>query len=104
MPIQSTVLTTTAANVFASTTETGDVVSVMYFCNRSASPTTFDLHIVPAGQSATVNNIAYSNKTIASNDTYIVDMEKILLSQGDTLRARANTGNAVVVTVSTLGI
>jgi hypothetical protein len=104
MPIQSTVLTTTAANIFASTTTTGDVISVMYFCNRSAAPTTIDLHIVPAGASANVNNIAYSNKTIASNDTYIVDLEKILLSKGDTLQARANTGNAVVVTVSSLGV
>jgi hypothetical protein len=104
MSIQSTVLTTTAANVFASTTSTGDVVSVMYFCNRSAAATTFDLHVVPAGTTASVNNIAYSNKTVASNDTYVVDLEKILLSQGDTLQARANTGNAIVVTVSSLGI
>ena len=104
MAIQSRVLTTTAANIFASTTTTGDVVSVMYFCNRTASPTTFNLHIVPAGGTATVNNIAYSNKTVASNDTYIIDLEKILLSQGDMLQAKANTGNAIVVTVSTLGI
>lgn len=104
MPIRSTVLTSTASSIFTSATATGDVVSVIYFCNRSAAPTTIDLHIVPSGSSANVNNIAYSNKTIASNDTYIVDLEKILLATGDSLQARANTGNAVVCTVSTLGI
>ena len=61
MAIQSRVLTTTAANIFASTTTTGDVVSVMYFCNRTASPTTFDLYVVPAGSTANVNNLSYSH-------------------------------------------
>ena len=33
-----------------------------------------------------------------------LELEKIILSNGDMLQAMANTGNAVVATVSTLGI
>jgi hypothetical protein len=104
MSIQSTALATTVGNIFVATGTQGNVVSVAYFCNRSASTTAFTLHLVPNGGSATANNIVYNNKTITANDTYILELEKIILSAGDMLQAFANTGNAVVATVSTLGI
>lgn len=104
MPISNNVLGTTATNIFTSATATGDVVSVMYFCNRTASPVTFDLHIVPDGQTLSADNIVYSDKSIAANDTYVVDLEKILLSPGDSLQAVCSVANAVVATVSTLGV
>lgn len=104
MSIQSTVLTTSAANIFVGSGTLGSAISTMYFCNRSASATTFNLYIVPAGGTANVNNIAYSNKTVASNDTYIMDLEKLFLGAGDMIQASANTGNAIVATVSSIGV
>jgi hypothetical protein len=104
MAIQSTALGTTVGNIYVSSGADGNVVSVAYFCNRSGNTTSFTLHLVPSGGSATANNIVYSNKAITANDTYILELEKIILSTGDMLQASANTGNAVVATVSTLGI
>jgi hypothetical protein len=62
------------------------------------------LYLVPSGFTANANNIIYSNKTVTSNDTYILELEKMILSRGDMLQAVANTGNAIVATVSALGI
>lgn len=93
-----------AANVFVSAGTNGDAVTTMYFCNRSAGTTKFNLYLVPAGGNADVNNIVYSSKTITAGDTYIIDWEKLVLSNGDTIRANANVGNAVVATVSTIGV
>lgn len=104
MSIQSTALDTTVGNIYVANGTNGNVVSVAYFCNRSGSATTFTLHLVPSGGSPGPNTIVYSNKTITAGDTYILELEKIILSLGDTLRASANTGNAIVATVSTLGI
>ena len=104
MSIQSTALDTTVGNIFVATGAQGNVVSVSYFCNRSGSTTTFTLHLVPNGGTASANNIVYSNKTITANDTYILELEKIILANGDMLQASANTANAIVATVSTLGI
>lgn len=104
MSIQSTALDTAVGNIYVANGADGNVVSVAYFCNRSGSTTSFTLHLVPSGGSATANNIVYSNKTITANDTYILELEKIILANGDMLQASANTGNAVVATVSTLGI
>jgi hypothetical protein len=53
---------------------------------------------------ANANNIVYKNKLITSGDTYIVDWEKLILAQGDTIRANANVGNSIVATVSTIGV
>ena len=104
MSIQNTVLSTTAANILVGTGGIGTATTTIYLCNRSATATTFNLYAVSAGANANVNNIIYSNKTVASNDTYIMDLEKIFLSPGDMLQANANTANAIVATVSTIGI
>ena len=107
MAIHNTVLVDSgqaAANILAVTGISGQAVTTLYFCNRNGSTTTFNLHVVPAGFTANSNNIVYSNKTVAAGDTYIVDWEKLVLGQGDTIRANANVGNAIVATVSTIGV
>jgi|688.fasta_scaffold975743_2 hypothetical protein len=93
-----------AANVFACASTNGDAITTMYFCNRNGSTTTFNLYVVPAGFEANSNNIAYTNKTITAGDTYIIDWEKLVLGPGDSIRANANVGNAIVATVSTIGL
>jgi hypothetical protein len=104
MSIHSTALGTTTGNIFVAIGTQGNVVSVSYFCNKSASSTTFSLHLVPTGFTANANNVIYSNKTITAGDTYILELEKMCLNRGDMLQAVANTGNAIVATVSALGI
>lgn len=104
MAITSKALDTTVGNIYISSGVNGDAVTTMYFCNRSGSSTTFNLYLVPAGSTANVNNIAYSAKTITAGDTYIIDWEKLVLSFGDTIQANASAANAIVATVSTIGV
>lgn len=104
MSIQSTALDTTVSSIYTADGANGNVLSVAYFCNRSGTATAFSLHLVPNGGSATANNIVYSNWTITSGDTYILELEKIILGNGDSLQASANTANAIVASVSTLGV
>ena len=107
MAIHNTVLVDSgqaAANVLAVTSVSGQAVTTMYFCNTNVNPTTFTMHVVPAGFEANANNIVYKNKVITAGDTYIIDWEKLVLGQGDTVRANANIGNSIVATVSTIGV
>jgi hypothetical protein len=106
MAIHNTVLVDAgqvAANILSST-GTGVAVTTMYFCNTNTAATAFTLHLVPGGFEANANNIIYKNKVIASGDTYIIDWEKLVLGNGDTLRANANVGNSIVASVSTIGL
>lgn len=104
MSIQSKALDTAVSSIYTATGAEGNVVSVAYFCNRNGSATTFNLYLVQNGFTANANNVVYSNKTITAGDTYILELEKIILSNGDSLQANANVANSVVATVSTLGI
>lgn len=108
MALHSNVLINTgqaASNLLVST-GTGVAVTTMYFCNRNpaSAAVAFNLYLVKAGFQANSNNLVYFNKTIASNDTYIVDWEKLVLDAGDTIRANANVGNAIVSVISTIGV
>lgn len=104
MSISNSVLETNVSSVFTSTTSPdGDLVAVMYFCNRSNDPVLVNVHIVPIGDTADQDNLIYVEKPIAPLDTYIVDLEKIMLGTGDSIQANANANSAVVVTVSTIG-
>ena len=104
MSIQNTLLTTTAANIVVGAGGLGTATTTIYMCNRSGTATTFNLYAVPAGFTANANNIIYSNKQVASNDTYIMDLEKLFLGPNDALVANANVTNSIVATVSTIGI
>jgi hypothetical protein len=101
--IQNTPLNSTVGNILVGNIN-GTATTTIYFCNKSGSPTTFNLYAVPAGFTANANNIVYSNKLISSNDTYIADIEKLFLGFNDTLQANANTGNSIVATVSSIGL
>lgn len=104
MAITSKALDITATTIYTSSGTNGDAVTTMYFCNRDSTTRTFSLYLVPSGGSANVNNIAYSNKTLTAGDTYIVDWEKLVLSTGDMIQATSNTANAIVASVSTIGL
>lgn len=104
MALHNTILTDTAQPIFTSATAPdGDLVAVMYFCNTSNNPCTITVHAVPNGDSPATDNIIYYDVQIASKDTFVVDMEKIMLGVGDSLHASANISNVVTCTVSTLG-
>lgn len=104
MAIHNTPLDTTYTIIANGTGTLGTATSTIYFCNRSGTATTFDMHVVPTGFSANANNKVYSAKLIASNDTYIADLEKLFLAPGDSIQAFANTANAIVATVSSIGL
>lgn len=103
MAITNSVLTTVVSNVYVSSGNT--VVSVMYFCNTDSTSKTFNLYVVPSGNATVNGNLQiYKNVQIAGDDTFVVDMEKLVLANGDTLRANASGNSAITATVSYVGI
>jgi hypothetical protein len=103
MAISNTLLTTVVSNVYVSSGNT--VVSVMYFCNTDSTAKTFNLYAVPSGTATINSNVQiYKSVQIQSNDTFVVDMEKIVLANGDTLRANASANSSITTTVSYVGM
>ena len=102
MAITNASITTTVGNVFVSVGNTA--ITTAYLCNPTGSPITANLYLVPTGASLAANCQIYSNLSIASYDTYILEWERILLSDGDTLQANASAASGLVATVSYTGI
>jgi hypothetical protein len=103
MSISNTSLTLATANIYVSSGNT--VVSVMYFCNTDSAARNLNVYLMPRG-TATANAAVqiYKDVQIAAGDTLVVDMEKLVLSDGDMIRASATAANVITATVSYVGI
>jgi len=101
MAITSSILDTVGSAIYTSSGTT--VVSVMYFCNLDSSARSINLNLVSAGNIVAANNQIYKNVTIASGDTFVIDMEKLVLGNGDVLAANASANSAITATVSYVG-
>lgn len=100
MAIQSTVITSGVPQSMI--TAAGNIaVTTVYLCNRSPVTVTTNVFIVANGVS-NFDNLIYSNLSIAGNDTYIMEQERLILSTGDSIRANTDSisFDSLVATVS----
>jgi hypothetical protein len=103
MAITNYVLGTSPATIYTSSGNT--VVSTMYFCNKNAAAINLNVFLLPNGATtANLNYQIYANVQLASDDTYVVDMEKLVFANGEQIQASATTANVVTATVSYVGI
>lgn len=98
MAISNTQLTDVVSNLYVSSGTT--VVSVMYFCNTNTTPQSFSLWAVPSGGTAGDSNQIYKNVQVAPADTFVVDMEKLVLATGDMIQGNATANSSITSTFS----
>ena len=74
----------------------------------TAEDANIDIYLLPNDGSTTVpteNNKIYNTLAIQAKDTYIIDTEKMILSNGDKIYVQnADSTGQVIVTVSTIGL
>lgn len=102
MALTNTFLTTTPSLIYNST-GTNAVVSA-YFCNLSSNAVQFTLYAIPSGGTAEDTNTIYKTINITPSDTFVMDVEKIILEDGEALWGSATEETAVAVTVVTVGV
>jgi hypothetical protein len=102
MAIKNTTLDTSPTAIYTSVNDSA--VTTIYFCNKTVGPVIFNLHIAHIEQAADSTNIVYNGIEIAPTDTFVLDTEKVILADGDSIYASANNADAIVATVSYVGI
>lgn len=103
MALSNAALTTSVSNIYVSNGNT--VISTMYFTNTSGAAVNLNVFLLPTGNvTANVLNQVYSQVLIAANDTFVVDWEKLVLNNGDQIRANASANSALNATISYTGI
>ena len=104
MSVISSSLTLAQSNIYVSSGSS--VVSAMYFCNSNAAAANLNVWVVSAGSVAggtsSAANLIYREIQLTAADTYVVDMEKLVLANGDYIVA--NAGGTVSATLSYVGI
>lgn len=103
MTIESTLLTTTTANVFISDGNTATMT--FYFSNYSTTANAlFSLWAVKDGATPGNVNVLYSNVFVQAGDTYVADRERLFLDANDSLQARANANLRMSCTLTHVNI
>jgi len=86
-------------------TSTGvNALVVGYFCNTDSNATMVNVHAVSSGNTASATNLIYNQINLTGQDTYLIDTEKIILDDGDSLWASATTPGVVVATINTISV
>ena len=100
MTIATANVTTVAGNTYISSGNTA--ITFMTLCNYSAGNVVANVWVVPSGGSAGNLNSILSQIEIAANDTYqlYAGGEKLLLGNGDSVRANANANNSISTVTS----
>lgn len=98
MAIINTSVTTSPTAIYESSGPT--VTTTIYVCNYTSATVTIDMHFVPSGQTPDNTTIVYKNITLVAEETYIMDMEKLIFNHQDIIYVTASAPNSVTATVS----
>lgn len=104
MAITNSVITTgDAANVFVSSGNTA--ITAMYLTNVDSTARTFDIYACASGNVITpIQSRIYSGVQLQTGDTYVIDSEKLIMGNGDMIKANTDGSSAIAMTISYIGI
>jgi len=92
--------------VFTATADTA--VTTIHLCNITDTDATVNIYLLPSDGSTsapTINNKLYHELTVQRTDTYIIDTEKMILTNGDKLFVETpDSSGEIICTVSTIGL
>lgn len=99
---QAGAIGTGATTVYTSSGTTA--ITCMFFMNDNASSRTLSVHVVQSGGSIANTNTIVKTITIDPADTYVINTEKLVLSNGDTIQCTASVGSSIFPTISSVDI
>jgi hypothetical protein len=102
MAIAQQTLGTGATTLYTSSGVTA--ITALYLMNDHNGTVVVQLHVVSDGDTAATANKIIKNLSIAAGDTYVVDTERLVLDNGDTIQASSNTDAVVHSTISYVGV
>ena len=94
---------TSTTRVFLSSGESA--ITTVFFCNTSdVDDTTIDVYIVPAAGVYGASTQVMSNLALPAGETFVFDLEKLILENAASIWAIATIDKVVTATVSSVSI
>lgn len=100
--ITSQQLGTSDTNLYTSVNTTA--VTALLLCNTHTSDITVSVHVVESGGSVADNRCVLKDYVIPAKDTFTLDMEKLILDNGDFVSGVASVAAKVTSTVSSVEV
>lgn len=101
MTIENVLLTTSETTILTGTAN-GLANVCLWFCNTSAANVTITVYIRKPSQSAGDINTVIKELSLVSKDTFLLNLEKMLMQENAILSAVASTTGVVSVSASYL--
>jgi len=102
MAISQAAITTSPATLFTSSGT--NAITAIYVLNNHSSTVTLQVHIVPSGDGFDISNKIIKDLQIAAGDTFVIDTERLILDNGDTVQATADVDSVCFSTISYVGV
>jgi hypothetical protein len=102
MAIKNSNVTTIATSIY--TSSGNSATTTIHLCNYSGSSAYANIWVVQNTFSANNINMIYSNIAITGTNTVVIDTEKLILGNGDSVQANASANLSIGATVSYIGI
>lgn len=99
---QAGAIGTGATTVYTSSGTTA--ITCMFFMNDNAASRTLSVHVVQSGGSIANTNQIVKTITIDPADSYVINTEKLVLSNADTIQCTASAGSSIFPTISSVDI
>jgi hypothetical protein len=100
--ITSAQLYNTDTTLYTSTNTTA--ITALLLCNTHTSDITVSVHVVESGGSVADNRCILKDYVIPAKDTFTLDMEKIILDNGDFVSGIASSSSKITATVSSVEV
>lgn len=101
--ITNTQIATTSTRIFLSSGE--NAITTTFFCNTSdVDDTEINIFVVPAAGTVGDGTKVISNLKLPAGETFVFDMEKIVLENSAAIWARATVSTIVTSTISSVQI
>jgi hypothetical protein len=94
---------TNHTDIFVSDGENG--ITTLMICNHTASTdAVVDAWVVPNGSARSNANQILKSLTIVASDTFVMDMEKLILGDGDKIILKSNGADVVNSVISSMAV
>lgn len=81
-------------------------ITTLMICNHTSGTTAVvDVYVIPSSAGSTSNaNQMLKSLTIVPTDTFVMDMEKLVLSNGDSIVVKSDQADVVNVIISSMAV
>lgn len=94
---------TNPTDVFVSVGENG--ITTLMICNHTtSSDAVVDAWVIPSGGTRGNANQILKSLTISATDTFVMDMEKLILSNGDSIVVKSSLSDVVNAVISSMAV